>query len=191
MKLLIVSDIHGSGYYANKLLEIVEKENPDKIVLLGDLYYHGPRNPLTEKYGPMEVANILNSLKDKILAIKGNCDAEVDEMISEFPLQENIQMKANGYNLFFTHGHKYNMDNLPPIGIDIDIMFYGHFHVNFIEEKDGIIFVNPGSISLPKQNTEHGYAIFEDLQQRYLYRYTFRKSLFQMYHCQNGIPNHQ
>ena len=97
MKLLIVSDIHGSGYYANKLLEIVEKENPDKIVLLGDLYYHGPRNPLTEKYGPMEVANILNSLKDKILAIKGNCDAEVDEMISEFPLQENIQMKANGY----------------------------------------------------------------------------------------------
>ena len=82
MKLLIVSDIHGSGYYANKLLEIVEKENPDKIVLLGDLYYHGPRNPLTEKYGPMEVANILNSLKDKILAIKGNCDAEVDEMIS-------------------------------------------------------------------------------------------------------------
>ena len=162
MKLLIVSDIHGSGYYANKLLEIVEQENPDKIVLLGDLYYHGPRNPLTEKYGPMEVANILNSLKDKILAVKGNCDAEVDEMISEFPLQENIQMKANGYNLFFTHGHKYNMDNLPPIGIDIDIMFYGHFHVNFIEEKNGIIFVNPGSISLPKQNTEHGYAIFEE-----------------------------
>ena len=104
MKLLIVSDIHGSGYYANKLLEIVEKENPDKIVLLGDLYYHGPRNPLTEKYGPMEVANILNSLKDKILAIKGNCDAEVDEMISEFPLQENIQMKANGYNLFTITG---------------------------------------------------------------------------------------
>lgn len=162
MKLLIVSDIHGSGYYANKLLEIVKQENPDKIVLLGDLYYHGPRNPLTEKYGPMEVANILNSLKDKILAVKGNCDAEVDEMISEFPLQENIQMKANGHNLFFTHGHKYNMDNLPPIGIDVDIMFYGHFHVNCIEEKDGITFVNPGSISLPKQNTEHGYAIFDE-----------------------------
>ena len=110
----------------------------------------------------MEVANILNSLKDKILAVKGNCDAEVDQMISEFPLQENIKMKANGYNLFFTHGHKYNMDNLPPIGIDVDIMFYGHFHVNCIEEKDGITFVNPGSISLPKQNTEHGYAIFDE-----------------------------
>lgn len=109
-----------------------------------------------------KVAEILNSLKDKVLAVKGNCDAEVDEMISEFLLQENIQMKANGYNLFVSHGHKYNIEQLPPIGIDVDIMFYGHFHVNFIEEKNGIIFVNPGSISLPKQNTEHGYAIFNE-----------------------------
>lgn len=162
MKLLIISDIHGSSYYANKILEIDKKENPDKIILLGDLYYHGPRNPLTDEYEPMKVAEILNSLKDKVLAVKGNCDAKVDEMISEFPLQENIQMKANGYNLFFSHGHKYNMEQLPPIGIDVDIMFYGHFHVNFIEEKNGIIFVNPGSISLPKQNTEHGYAILSE-----------------------------
>lgn len=162
MKLLIISDIHGSNYYANKILEIDKKENPDKIILLGDLYYHGPRNPLTDEYEPMKVAEILNSLKDKVLAVKGNCDAEVDEMISEFPLQENIQMKVNGYNLFFSHGHKYNMEQLPPLGIDIDIMFYGHFHVNFIEEKNGIIFVNPGSISLPKQNTEHGYAILSE-----------------------------
>ena len=162
MKLLIISDIHGSSYYANKILEIDKKENPDKIILLGDLYYHGPRNPLTDEYEPMKVAEILNSLKDKVLAVKGNCDAEVDEMISEFSLQENIQMKVNGYNLFFSHGHKYNIEQLPPIGIDVDIIFYGHFHVNFIEEKNGIIFVNPGSISLPKQNTEHGYAIFNE-----------------------------
>ena len=162
MKLLIISDIHGSSYYANKILEIDKKENPDKIILLGDLYYHGPRNPLTDEYEPMKVAEILNSLKDKVLAVKGNCDAEVDEMISEFSLQENIQMKVNGYNLFFSHGHKYNIEQLPQIGIDVDIMFYGHFHVNFIEEKNGIIFVNPGSISLPKQNTEHGYAIFNE-----------------------------
>lgn len=162
MKLLIVSDIHGSSYYANKILEIEKREKPDKIIALGDLYYHGPRNPLTEEYNPMKVAEVLNSFKEKLLVVKGNCDAEVDEMISDFPFQENIQMKANGYNLFFTHGHKYNMDNLPPLGIDIDIMFYGHFHVNFIKEKDGIIFVNPGSISLPKQNTQHGYAIFDE-----------------------------
>lgn len=162
MKLLIISDIHGSSYYANKILEIVNKENPDKIVLLGDLYYHGPRNQLTEKYSPMEVAKILNSLKDKLLVVRGNCDAEVDETISDFEFKENIQMNVNGYNLFFTHGHQYNMDRLPPLGIDIDIMFYGHFHINFIEERDGIIFVNPGSISLPKQGTEHGYAIFDE-----------------------------
>lgn len=162
MKLLIVSDIHGSGYYANKLLEIVEKENPDKIVLLGDLYYHGPRNPLTEKYGPMEVANILNSLKDKILAIKGNCDAEVDETISEFKFNENIELEIDGLNMFFTHGHKYNMDMLPPLGVKIDIMFYGHFHTGFIKEENGIIFANPGSISLPRNGSEHSYLIYEN-----------------------------
>ena len=162
MKLLIISDIHGSSCYANKILEINEREKPDKIVLLGDLYYHGPRNPLTEEYNPMEVAKVLNSLKDKILAVKGNCDADVDQMISEFPLQETIELEVNGHNIFFSHGDKYNMDNLPPLGVNIDIMFYGHFHINFIEEKNGIIFVNPGSISLPKQNTEHGYAILDE-----------------------------
>ena len=95
MKLLIISDIHGSSYYANKILEINDKEKPDKIILLGDLYYHGPRNKLTKDYAPMEVANILNSLKDKILAVKGNCDAEVDQMISEFKLENNLELKIN------------------------------------------------------------------------------------------------
>lgn len=159
MKLLIVSDIHGSGYYANKLLEIVKQENPDKIVLLGDLYYHGPRNPLTEKYGPMEVANILNSLKDKILAVKGNCDAEVDEMISEFGFENNIVLNENGRKIFFTHGHKYNIENIPYD--DFDVMMYGHIHQGFIQEKEGYIFANPGSISLPKCNTEHSYIVIE------------------------------
>ena len=162
MKLLIVSDIHGSGYYAERLKEIVEKENPDKAILLGDLYYHGPRNNLSQEYNPMKVAKILNEMKDKLLVLKGNCDAEVDEMISEFKFEETIEMKVNGFNIFCSHGHKYNKDNLPPMGVDMDIMFYGHFHVGFIEEENGIIFANPGSISLPKQNTEHSYLIFED-----------------------------
>ena len=162
MKLLVISDIHGSYYYAKKILEIEKRENPDKIVLLGDLYYHGPRNDLTQEYNPMEVSKILNSLKDKLIVTKGNCDAEVDEMISEFPFKEYVEMNVNGYNLFLSHGHKYNIDNLPPLGVNIDIMMYGHFHVGFIKEKDGIVFANPGSISLPKENSKHSYLIFDE-----------------------------
>ena len=105
MKYLVISDIHGSSFYANKIQEIYNKENPDKIILLGDLYYHGPRNSLTEEYNPMEVAKILNQYKDKILCTKGNCDAEVDEMISEFKLEEHIELKINGEDFFFSHGH--------------------------------------------------------------------------------------
>ena len=95
MKVLVISDIHGSGYYAEKIKEINEKEKPEKIILLGDLYYHGPRNNLSQEYNPMKVAEILNSLKDKLLVVKGNCDAEVDEMISEFEFKDHILMEPN------------------------------------------------------------------------------------------------
>ena len=159
MKYLVVSDIHGSGYYANKINEIYNKEEPDKIILLGDLYYHGPRNPLTKEYNPAEVCEIFNSLKDKILCIKGNCDAEVDEMISEFEFNESIVLNINGLKFFFTHGHKYNIDNIPE---GIDVLVYGHFHTGFIKEKDGIICVNSGSISLPKENTKNSYLIIDE-----------------------------
>ena len=160
MKLLILSDIHGSSYYAKKIVEIEKQEKPDKIILLGDLYYHGPRNPLTDGYDPMKVTKLLNSLKDKLEVVKGNCDAEVDQMVSEFAIQENILEKINGKNMFFTHGHKYNIDNLP--NEDFDIMFYGHFHTCFIKKYDNQLFVNPGSISLPKDNTPHSYAMIEE-----------------------------
>ena len=159
MKLLIISDIHGSSYYAQKIEEINKREKPDQIILLGDLYYHGPRNGLTEQYYPMKVAGILNDLKDKIRAVRGNCDAEVDEMISDFKIEQNIEEQINNKHVFFTHGHIYNMNNIP--NKEVQIMFYGHFHTGFIEEKNGIIFANPGSISLPKNNTEHSYIIFD------------------------------
>ena len=159
MKYLVVSDIHGSGYYARKLQEIIEKETPDKIILLGDLYYHGPRNPLTDDYGPQEVARILNSYKDKILCTRGNCDAEVDEMISEFKFEESIELNINGVDFFFSHGHRYNITNVPPVG---KVIVYGHFHTGFIQEVNGLIFANPGSISLPKEGTEHSYMIIDD-----------------------------
>ena len=158
MKYLVVSDIHGSGYYANKINEILNKEKADKIILLGDLYYHGPRNPLTREYNPAEVCNILNSLKDKILCIKGNCDAEVDEMISEFEFNESISIDINGLKFFFTHGHKYNIDNIPE---GIDVLVYGHFHTGFIKEKEGTLCINSGSISLPKENTKNSYLIID------------------------------
>ena len=159
MKLLVVSDIHGSAYYAEKIPEIFEKEKADKIIVLGDLYYHGPRNPLTKDYSPMKVAEILNSLKDSLEVIKGNCDAEVDEMISEFKFKEHLLLDVNNLKVYFTHGHKNNMDNLPDE--QIDMMVYGHFHTGFIVKKDGIIFANPGSISLPKDNTKNSYLILD------------------------------
>ena len=160
MKVLVISDIHGSFYYAQKIKEIVEKENPEKIILLGDLYYHGPRNDLSQEYAPMKVAEILNSLKDKLLVVKGNCDAEVDEMISEFKFEDHLLLNINGKNIYFTHGHKYNIENIPYE--DFEILIYGHIHQGFIQEKEGYLFANPGSISLPKGGTKHSYLILEE-----------------------------
>lgn len=160
MKLLIISDIHGSLYYAKMIPEIFEKEKANKIILLGDLYYHGPRNPLPKDYNPMEVAKILNNLKDNLEVTKGNCDAEVDEMISEFDFKNYLLTDINGKRIYFTHGHKNNINKLPKE--KFDIMMYGHFHEGFIEEKEGLIFANPGSITLPKNNTYNSYLILDE-----------------------------
>lgn len=160
MKVLVISDIHGSGYYAEKIKEIEKREKPDKIVLLGDLYYHGPRNDLSQEYNPMKVAGILNSLKNKLLVVRGNCDAEVDEMISEFEFNDHIVMEINGKMFYFTHGHKYNIEKIPYD--DFDIMMYGHIHQGFIEEKEGLVFANPGSISLPKGESRHSYIVVDE-----------------------------
>ena len=159
MKVLVISDIHGSSYYAEKIKEIVARENPDKIILLGDLYYHGPRNDLTQEYAPMKVAEILNSLKDKLFVVKGKCDAEVDEMISDFKFEDHLLLDINGKKIYFTHGHRYNIEVIPYE--DFEVLIYGHIHQGFIQEKEGYLFANPGSISLPKCGTEHSYLILE------------------------------
>lgn len=159
MKIIVVSDIHGSLYYTKKIEEIIKEENPDKIVLLGDLYYHGPRNPLTNEYNPQGVCEILNSMKDKIICVRGNCDAQVDEMISDFKFEDHVRMDIDGRRFFFTHGHVYNIDNLPE---NIDVIVYGHFHTGFIKVKDGVVCVNSGSISLPKNGTPNSYLIIEN-----------------------------
>lgn len=160
MKVLVFSDIHGSSFYANKIKEIVNKENPEKIILLGDIYYHGPRNDLSQEYAPMKVAEVLNGLKDKLLVVKGNCDAEVNEMISEFKFEDHLLLNINGKNIYFTHGHKYNIEVIPYE--DFEILIYGHIHQGFIQEKEGYIFANPGSISLPKCGTAHSYLVLDE-----------------------------
>lgn len=160
MKSLVISDIHGSFAYASMIPDIMKSESAERLILLGDLYYHGPRNPLTENYDPMKVSQLLNQYKDIITWIRGNCDAEVDEMISEFKVSEHLLIEHANKKIFLTHGHKYNIDNYP--NEDFDIMMYGHFHTHFIKKQDNKIFVNPGSITLPKNGTAHSYAIMDD-----------------------------
>lgn len=159
MKLLIISDIHGSSYYAKMIPEIFKLEKADEIIILGDLYYHGPRNHLPKDYSPMDVCNILNSLKEKLKVVRGNCDALVDETISDFNFHDHLLLNINNKRIYFTHGDKYNQDVLPDE--KFDIMFYGHFHTGFIRKKNNLIFANPGSLSLPKNNTRHSYIIMD------------------------------
>lgn len=159
MKLLVVSDIHGSLFYTNKIIEIMNHEEVDKVILLGDLYYHGPRNPLPKDYNPMEVSKVLNSIKDKLICVKGNCDAEVDQMISEFKINDHAYLTLNNKKIMFTHGHKFNIDNKVE---NIDVLIYGHFHTGFIKEENNQYFINSGSITLPKNDTPNSYLIIEN-----------------------------
>ena len=160
MKFLIASDLHGSYAWTEKLLKVFNDGKFDMLVLLGDLYYHGPRNPFPDDYNPMKVSEALNKIKDKLFVLKGNCDAEVDEMISDFKFNQTLSMNIAGKTVFFSHGHNFNKENFPEG--KFDVMFYGHFHKNFIEEIDGKVVVNPGSIALPKDGTTNSYATLND-----------------------------
>ncbi len=160
MKFLIASDIHGSAFYLKKVLEKFNDEKAEKIVLLGDIYNHGPRNPLPKDYSPMEIADMLNAIKEKLIVIKGNCDSAVDTMISEFDFIENVVLVSGEKSVFCTHGHVYNKDAMPKT--KFDAIIYGHFHTGFIENIDGVTVANAGSASLPKNGTPNSYMILED-----------------------------
>ncbi len=162
MKFLIASDLHGSAYYAKKLIKAFEQECADKLILLGDIYNHGPRNVLPKEYAPMEVAEVLNAISDKLLVIKGNCDSEVDKMISKFSFIEDVVLTSGNKFFFLTHGHVYNKDNLP--STKFDGIIYGHFHTGFIESVGDTIVANTGSLSLPKNGTPNSYIILDDGQ---------------------------
>lgn len=160
MKLFIASDIHGSAHYAKKMVEAFDKEGADKILLLGDILYHGPRNDLPQGYNPKEVIKMLNELKDKIICVRGNCDAEVDQMVLDFSITADYKMVyADGLTICATHGHVYNEDRLPDE--EFDILICGHTHVPKKTSHENYTYINPGSVSIPKEDSHHGYMIYE------------------------------
>ena len=161
MKLMIASDIHGSASCCRKMLEAMERERADRLLLLGDILYHGPRNDLPENYDPKAVIAMLNGLPDAPLCVRGNCDTEVDQMVLEFPVMADYALiEADGRSIFATHGHLYNPMRLPPLKQG-DILLCGHTHVPAWEVHEGYRYYNPGSVSIPKENSEKSYMILD------------------------------
>ena len=153
MKLLIASDLHGSAYYCEKLIELMRQQKPDKLILLGDLLYHGPRNDLPRDYCPKRVIPMLAQYADRILAVRGNCEAEVDQMVLPFPcMAEYAQLLVDGKTFYLTHGHHASPDQLPPIPAG-SVFLSGHTHVKMDEMRQGIRCLNPGSVSIPKDGS--------------------------------------
>ena len=161
-KIIIASDIHGSAFWCKKLVELFEKENAQTLLLLGDLLYHGPRNPLPDGYAPMEVANMLNAIKDKLICVRGNCDSEVDQMVLDFPMRADSGMVLwNGKRVHATHGHLFSADNPPPMSKG-DLLVNGHFHEPKLTAlENGGTYANCGSVALPKANTPHSCIVFD------------------------------
>ena len=162
MKWMIASDLHGSAYYCRKMLEAFEREGADRLFLLGDLLYHGPRNDLPREYAPKEVIPLLNGKREMLLCVRGNCDAEVDQMVLEFPVLADYAVLPVGQRLIYaTHGHIYHVKNLPPLAPG-DVLLHGHTHVPaWTEFGQGNLYLNPGSVSIPKENSPHSYMTLE------------------------------
>lgn len=170
MKWLIASDIHGSAYWCERMLELFKREKADVLVLLGDILYHGPRNELPRDYNPKKVIALLNDFANgtpceephRILCVRGNCDAEVDQMVLGFPIMADYGViELGGRFVYLTHGHVYGEDNPPKLRKG-DILIQGHTHIQRWVEKDGIMFLNPGSVSIPKGDGYNGCIVFDD-----------------------------
>jgi putative phosphoesterase len=178
MKLMIASDIHGSAYYNDLLVECFREEKPDKLLLLGDILYHGPRNDLPAEYVPKRVLASLNELKDRILCVRGNCDGDVDQMVLEFPIMADyLYMYIEGIEIYASHGHIYNQ-NKPLPGLK-GIFLCGHTHVPLIEKHDDFVYLNPGSVSIPKDGSRHSYMIFENRE--FLWKDLENKEIYMNY----------
>ena len=162
MKWLIASDIHGSAYYCRALLDAYKREQADRLLLLGDILYHGPRNDLPKDYDPKAVIAMLNDLQNDILCVRGNCDTEVDQMVLQFPILADDAILSEGSRMIFaTHGHHFNTEHLPPLH-DGNLLLHGHTHIPCCEQHGAITYCNPGSVSIPKADSAHSYMTFED-----------------------------
>ena len=161
MKWMIASDIHGSAKYCRRLLEAYRQQGAQRLLLLGDILYHGPRNALPEEYAPMEVADMLNAMRDQIVCVRGNCDAEVDQMVLQFPIMADYEIvDMDGRIVLATHGHVYGEEQLPE-GVSCDYVLAGHTHVPVRAQHDGYVFINPGSVSIPKEDSGHSCMIWD------------------------------
>ncbi len=162
MKYMFASDIHGSAYYCRKTLEVFRQSGADRLILLGDLLYHGPRNDLPKEYDPKAVIALLNEYRDQIYAVRGNCDAEVDQMVLEFPIMADYAVLVlNGKTFFATHGHLFDQDHLPPMKAG-DILIHGHIHLPVAETMGDKYLLNPGSTSLPKGGNKNSYGMLDE-----------------------------
>ena len=162
MKWMIASDIHGSAYCCERMIRRYREEQADRLLLLGDILYHGPRNPLPRDYDPKAVAGMLNEIRENVLCVRGNCDSEVDQMMLFFPIQAEYALLELGRRLVFaTHGHRFHRDAQPPLRKG-DVLLYGHTHVPLCETVNGIVCMNPGSVSIPKAESEHSYMTLQD-----------------------------
>lgn len=162
MKLMIASDIHGSAYHCEKMINALKNEKADKLLLLGDILYHGPRNDLPKDYNPKRVIEMLNNISCDLLCVRGNCDTEVDQMVLNFPIMaEYCILYLNNHMIFATHGHKFNEENTPILKKG-DILINGHTHIPKHTKHENFIYLNPGSVSIPKAGSLNGYMIYEN-----------------------------
>lgn len=162
MKLMVASDLHGSSYYCRKMAEAYRRENASRLILLGDLLYHGPRNDLPRGYAPKEVIQILNDMRAELVCVRGNCDCEVDQMVLSFPILAEYMIMMLGSRLIYAvHGHNAGPDNMPPLKKG-DILLCGHTHIPRLDCENGIFVINPGSLSIPKNGSAHSYMTLED-----------------------------
>ena len=163
MKVFIASDLHGSFYYVNRLIDRFLIEKGDLLILLGDILYHGPRNDLPKEYNPKKVIELLNNYKEKIVCVRGNCDAEVDQMVLDFDVTTPLKtIEVDGLKLIITHGHKINPNNPIENANAGDIVLFGHSHVVFDEIINGVRYINPGSVSIPKREQSNTYLVLEN-----------------------------
>lgn len=168
MKWMIASDIHGSAFYCREMLKAFDREGADRLLLLGDLLYHGPRNDLPREYNPKKVIAMLNERKNDILCVRGNCEAEVDQMVLDFPVMAQYFLLEVGEHLLFaTHGHFFNEENVPPLHPG-DYLLCGHTHVPKCVKHQNYTYLNPGSVAIPKEGSLHGYMILE--QEKFLWK---------------------